>query len=141
MKHARTIFLCLLVIYLAVKVSELNDKAQEYSKERDSLQSVVKDNVAYDWENERYITRGMVDTMQRVQGHWFGKHQIPAKFRTRSYSKPEKEEWLRPAGRDKMKITTEEGKYLWRLQQQRERDSEQVDEDRVREIVWEELDH
>ncbi len=79
------------------------------------------DIVAFDWENNREITKEMADTMVFTGGHWYGQSNLPQiKSHTQITTHTKEIKWLAPAGLDYYYIKGDKAlERLWRKQQEK----------------------
>jgi len=103
--------------------------------------------VAYDWANDRNITKGMADTMYLTGGKWINQSEVGTTIvvTTQDFKYNNDPSWIRPAGKESYLRQTAAGEELWRRQQaaekrQRQKEDQALTDDDVREIVRTELD-
>lgn len=159
MKNLLWVVIALLVLD---KGCELIEKAEAYKEEKSPYRNILWESqsgvaykpaerikVGYDWEHNMTIYQDMLDTMQMVAGKWYSKNHLPPKKVFHTKAQPQKQaQWLRPTGRDKKQFHTPEEIRAWKIARGKEQDMMQqriLDEadadDRIREIVKEELDY
>lgn len=139
----RTLLIITLLLYIAFKLTEGVQVAKDAQPYVEQIRANKHEPfIAYDYPNERGITQRMADTMQRINGKWYGNHQIPksvANIGKRHYQCDQEPEWIVPAGRDAIKIKSQEGIYMWQKQQEKQK-QQNLNEQDVREIVKQEMD-
>lgn len=97
------------------------------------------DNIAFDWENNRVITKQMADTMIYSGGKWLGPSQIPKPPKERP-KKKKPVTWLRPYGKYSSSSSRDNGPAERAWLEQQARDNETLTEDDIRDIIREEVE-
>jgi hypothetical protein len=98
----------------------------------------------YDWENDRYITPQVEDTMIQIDGKWYSKNKLPPKPKPMVKQKPTNIHWLRPAG---LRSLSHKKMDRYELQQWENQEqitnqlNNQLTEDNVRELIRESHDY
>lgn len=93
-------------------------------------------NIAFDWEHNRYITKQMADTMFFTGGHWYNKSNKP---KSRTYQvvphNPNSRgtQWIRPAGNEFIYRKDQATERMWRDYQKPA--YEPITEDDIRDII------
>ena len=137
----KTLFV-LITIGMWLKVYNNNTDTQSHSEmPNNTFRDTTNPEVAFDWANNRSITRSMADTMALVDKKWMGKTELIQLTKQRRQYLHDNPSWIKPGGRQHG-ISKKDATYqLWKEQQRMQKEQQDnLTEEDVRQIVQSELD-